>query len=107
MNAPPAFRTIEGPVHFMGVAGAGMVSLAELFVRSGVSVTGCDLAPGSGRPGPFSLGCASSYRPRSGPRGRCLGPGGHRRRSRRPPRDPKARELGIPVLKRAEALGSG
>ena len=34
-----------GTVHFMGVAGAGMISLAELFLRSGLSVTGCDLSP--------------------------------------------------------------
>ena len=31
-----------GPVHFMGVAGAGMISLAELLLRSGREVTGCD-----------------------------------------------------------------
>src|SRR5688572_33268905 len=30
------------PVHFVGVAGAGMSALAELFVRRGVSVSGCD-----------------------------------------------------------------
>ncbi len=32
-----------GPVHFMGVGGAGMCALAELLVRSGLPVTGCDL----------------------------------------------------------------
>jgi UDP-N-acetylmuramate--alanine ligase len=30
------------PVHFVGIAGAGMSALAELFVRRGVAVTGCD-----------------------------------------------------------------
>jgi UDP-N-acetylmuramate--alanine ligase len=30
------------PVHFMGVAGAGMSALAELYVRRGIKVTGCD-----------------------------------------------------------------
>jgi UDP-N-acetylmuramate--alanine ligase len=30
------------PVHFVGIAGAGMSALAELFVRRGVTVTGCD-----------------------------------------------------------------
>ena len=30
------------PVHFVGIAGAGMSALAELFVRRGVSVSGCD-----------------------------------------------------------------
>ena len=35
------------PVHFMGIAGAGMSALAELFVRRGVRVTGCDANPGT------------------------------------------------------------
>jgi len=35
-----------GPVHFIGVAGAGMSALAELVHRSGGRVTGCDLHPG-------------------------------------------------------------
>ena len=30
------------PVHFVGIAGAGMSALAELFVRRGAVVTGCD-----------------------------------------------------------------
>jgi len=30
------------PVHFMGIAGAGMSALAELFVRRGYRVSGCD-----------------------------------------------------------------
>jgi UDP-N-acetylmuramate--alanine ligase len=30
------------PVHFVGIAGAGMSALAELFVRRGATVTGCD-----------------------------------------------------------------
>lgn len=33
-----------GPVHFVGIAGAGMSALAELFVRRGVTVTGSDLS---------------------------------------------------------------
>ena len=33
-----------GPVHFVGIGGAGMSSLAELVLRSGGAVTGCDLA---------------------------------------------------------------
>ena len=36
-----------GPVHFIGVAGAGMSALAELLVRTGVDVTGCDVRPGA------------------------------------------------------------
>ncbi len=34
------------PVHFVGIAGAGMRALAELFVRRGIAVTGCDSASG-------------------------------------------------------------
>ena len=30
------------PVHFVGIAGAGMSALAELFIRRGYTVTGCD-----------------------------------------------------------------
>src|SRR6184192_3890802 len=33
------------PVHFVGIAGAGMSALAELFVRRGVKVSGCDANP--------------------------------------------------------------
>ncbi|HEU4566096.1 MAG TPA: UDP-N-acetylmuramate--L-alanine ligase [Gemmatimonadaceae bacterium] len=33
------------PVHFVGVAGAGMSALAELVARRGVRVTGCDANP--------------------------------------------------------------
>ena len=32
----------QRPVHFVGIAGAGMSALAELFVHRGVPVTGCD-----------------------------------------------------------------
>ena len=45
MTLPAAFANCSGPVHFVGVAGAGMISLAELFARSGLSVTGCDVQP--------------------------------------------------------------
>jgi UDP-N-acetylmuramate--alanine ligase len=34
------------PVHFVGIAGAGMRALAELLARRGVPVTGCDANPG-------------------------------------------------------------
>ena len=30
------------PVHFVGIAGAGMSALAELYLRRGYTVTGCD-----------------------------------------------------------------
>jgi len=34
----------DGPVHFMGIAGAGMSALAEAMIHSGVPVSGCDAA---------------------------------------------------------------
>ncbi len=33
------------PIHFVGIAGAGMSALAELFIRRGHAVTGCDTNP--------------------------------------------------------------
>lgn len=36
----------RGPIHFVGVAGAGMSALAELLMASGATVSGCDLNPG-------------------------------------------------------------
>jgi UDP-N-acetylmuramate--alanine ligase len=105
MTLSPPFDTEGGPVHFMGISGAGMVSLAELFVRSGVQVTGCDLQPGPAERSLSSWGC----RVLSGHSAQHVGeasalivtaavPGEH-------PEIQAAREKGIPVLKRAEALG--
>ena len=34
--------TDKRPVHFVGIAGAGMSALAELLVRRGAHVSGCD-----------------------------------------------------------------
>jgi UDP-N-acetylmuramate--alanine ligase len=34
------------PIHFMGIAGAGMSALALIALRRGVPVTGCDIYPG-------------------------------------------------------------
>jgi UDP-N-acetylmuramate--alanine ligase len=91
------------PVHFMGIAGAGMSALAELCVRRGALVTGCDQAP-SGAPDLARLGIAVA-----------AGHGaahvdGHRALvvSSAIPRDhpeiARATQLGVPVIRRAEAL---
>lgn len=49
MNAPsrPDFPALaaSGPVHFVGVGGAGMLALAALVARSGTPVTGSDRTP--------------------------------------------------------------
>lgn len=92
------------PVHFVGIAGAGMSALAELFVRRGYTVTGCDTNPATVRDlervgiqvmvghdpshaeGAAELIVTSAVRTDN-------------------PELERARELGIPVTRRAEALG--
>ena len=92
------------PIHFVGIAGAGMSALAELFALRGVRVTGCDAHPENA--------------PDLAARGIPVETGHARRTSRRRralvvtsamPKDHpelvRARELGLPVIRRAEALG--
>jgi UDP-N-acetylmuramate--alanine ligase len=93
------------PVHFIGVAGAGMSALAELFVRRGLAVTGSDMSTAGnadlealgvivhrGHDAAFVTGAravvASSAIPAEHPEVRA------------------ATELGLPVIRRAEALGA-
>ncbi len=108
MNAPaPGLRTLatRGTIHFMGVSGAGMTPLAELVLRGGASVTGCDLAGGEGpevltrlglrfTPGhdPSHIATAAALVVTSAV------PADH-------PEVQAARERRVPVIKRAEALG--
>ena len=91
------------PIHFVGIAGAGMSALAELFVRRGVPITGCDANPGAAvdlrRLGvsvephdPLHVSGARALVVTSAM------PKDH-------PELARARELGIPVIRRAEALG--
>jgi len=93
-----------GPVHFVGIAGAGMTALAELFVRLGFRVSGCDTnltaADDLRRLGielfqghdPAHVMGASEVIVTSAVR-------------RDHPELVRAGELGIPVTRRAEALG--
>ena len=91
------------PVHFVGIAGAGMSALAELFVRRGVKVTGCDANP-SGAADLERLGVrVSAHDPSHVDGARALVvtsamPKNH-------PELVRARDRGIPVIRRAEALG--
>lgn len=96
---PPDHR----PIHFVGIAGAGMSALAELFIRRGHAVTGCDTNPaGAGDLSRLGVAVANGHDP------------SHVDGSREivvtsaVPRDHpelmRARELGIPVTRRAEAL---
>ena len=91
------------PVHFVGIAGAGMSALAELFLRRGVTVTGCDANPG-GAADLERLGVkVTAHDPAHVNGARALVV-----TSAMPKKHPeleRARELGIPVIRRAEALG--
>ncbi len=98
-------KTSPGPIHFMGVAGAGMISLAELLLRSGREVTGCDAQPDPAARALASFGASvfQGHDPAhvEGAIALVVTPAV-------PPDHPeilRARELGIPVMKRAELLG--
>jgi UDP-N-acetylmuramate--alanine ligase len=95
-----------GTVHFMGVNGAGMSTIAELLVRSGGTVSGCDRVVGDAATALRAQGVTLMQ--------------GHDPAhvadavalvitSAVEPDHPEvvvARDRGIPVLKRAQALGS-
>lgn len=98
-------RASQGKVHFMGIGGAGMCALAELLHRSGHRVTGCDLRRGESVRSlealgvPVALGHAAEH---------LDGVSLVVVSSAIDPSSPEvraARERGIPVVKRAEALG--
>jgi UDP-N-acetylmuramate--alanine ligase len=92
------------PVHFVGIAGAGMSALAELYVRRGIRVTGCDNSTATasdleklgihvshGHDPSHADGAAEIVFTSAVPRDH--------------PELNRARELGITVTRRAEALG--
>ena len=91
------------PVHFVGIAGAGMSALAELLARRGITVTGCDASPNRNE-ALEKLGIAVEPRHDSA---HVTGAQAVVATSAMP-RDhaelARARELGIPVIRRAEAL---
>ena len=94
----------SAPVHFMGIAGAGMSALAELFVRRGATVTGCDAnisTAGDLRELGIEVVEGHSVTHIANARAVVVTaavPPGHVELE-------AAREKGIPVLKRAQALG--
>jgi UDP-N-acetylmuramate--alanine ligase len=94
------------PIHFMGVGGAGMAPLAELIRRSGGKVTGCDSRSMAGSDaldgGGYDIRVGHSP-------DHVAGCGALVVTAAIPPDHPEiaaARADGIPVLKRAEALGT-
>ena len=92
------------PIHFVGIAGAGMRALAELLARRGVTVTGCDSNPGwSEDLRALGIEVVAGHSPEHVEGARELivtsaMPKNH-------PELVRARELGIPITRRAEALG--
>lgn len=91
------------PVHFMGIAGAGMSALAELAQRRGAVVTGCDQNPAGaadlaalgvpvvqGHDAAHLAGCRALVVTSAVPKDH--------------PELLAAKQLGIPVIRRAEAL---
>ena len=93
----------DRPIHFMGIAGAGMSALAELLVRRGARVTGCDaLGDATGDLERLGLSVAVGHDPAHATDVRAVVvtsavPRDH-------PELERARALGIPVIRRAEAL---
>lgn len=101
-------RTLaEGPVHFMGVGGAGMSALAEVLARGGSVVTGCDTGPDEGTVrhlGSVGVRVSEGHDPAHLEDSALVVasaavPADH-------PEIQRARESGIPVISRAEALGA-
>ena len=103
MTQPPP-QSSSTSIHFVGIAGAGMSALAELFIRRGIPVSGCDTATAGAadleRLGvhvlhghdPSHVESASEVIVTSAVK-------------RDHPELERARALGIPVTRRAEALG--
>ena len=91
------------PIHFVGIAGAGMSSLAELFLRRGVPITGCDANP-DGAEDLRRLGVVVEGHDVAHVAGaRALVVTSAMKKHH--PEIVRARELGVPVVRRAEALG--
>jgi UDP-N-acetylmuramate--alanine ligase len=91
------------PIHFVGIAGAGMSALAELFLRRNVAITGCDANPESAADLQRLGVVVEPHNPAHVDNARALVvtsamPKDH-------PELVRARERGIPVIRRAEALG--
>jgi UDP-N-acetylmuramate--alanine ligase len=96
----------DRPVHFMGAGGAGMCALAELLKRSGGKVSGCDQKPSESLDDLARLGV--DVKTQHDP-AHVAGASALVITSAVPQDHPEllaARKAGIPVLKRAEALGA-
>src|ERR1700730_18083386 len=92
------------PIHFVGIAGAGMSALAELFILRGVTVTGCDAhAENAADLVARGIEVQSGHSPGHVEGARALVVTSAMRKDH--PELVRAREIGLPVVRRAEALG--
>jgi UDP-N-acetylmuramate--alanine ligase len=97
-------RNEKKPVHFVGIAGAGMSALAELFVRRGVRVSGCDInAADTDDLRKLGIDVVQGHDPSHVDGARALVVTSAMPRDH--PELQRARERGLPVIRRAEALG--
>ena len=94
----------QRPIHFVGIAGAGMSGLAELLVRRGQTVTGCDSNPANA-PDLERLGIEvmTGHDPSHVDGAAEVIVTSAMKKDH--PELARARALGIPVIRRAEALG--
>src|SRR5687768_3164405 len=96
--------TDRRPLHFVGIAGAGMSALAELLARRGARVTGCDANPANVDDlRRLGITVFEGHDPAHADGARALVVTSAMPREH--PELARARELGIDVIRRAEALG--
>ncbi|MFL5606886.1 MAG: UDP-N-acetylmuramate--L-alanine ligase, partial [Gemmatimonadaceae bacterium] len=92
------------PIHFVGIAGAGMSALAELFTLRGATVTGCDTHPENAADLVHrGILVHGEHSPSHVDGARALVVTSAMKKDH--PELVRARSLGIPVIRRAEALG--
>lgn len=97
-------RSDVRPVHFVGIGGAGMRALAELFARRGFAVSGCDSdATAAADLREKGITILGSHEMVHAEAARAIVVSSAINRDL--PELVRARELGIPVIRRAEALG--
>lgn len=96
----------DAPVHFMGVGGAGMCALAELLLRSGGKVSGCDLKESRALDDLRALGAEVTMSHDAAHVADASALVVTSAVSASHPELLRAMEQGIPVLKRAQALGA-
>ncbi len=96
--------TDERAIHFVGIAGAGMRALAELLARRGLKVTGCDANPGATSDlEALGILVAEGHDPAHLSQVREVVVTSAM--SRQHPELVRASAMGIPITRRAEALG--